>query len=58
MTKSNCKNCAFRKKYDRSPESILGKLWKWHIKFCPGWRNYFTALPQPEKIQIKAKYNL
>ena len=45
-----CENCRLRAKYDANPKSILGRLWRFHIKFCPGWRAYFRSLP-PEKQQ-------
>ncbi|MDY0362107.1 MAG: hypothetical protein RBR08_11690 [Desulforegulaceae bacterium] len=55
---SNCENCSFRKKYDKNPESILGRLWKWHTKFCPGWKKYFNSLSQGKKDELIKKYKL
>ncbi len=40
-----CKNCKFRAHYDKKPNSLLGRFWRWHINFCPGWKAYFTSLP-------------
>jgi len=45
-----------RTKYDANPKSFGGRLWRWHINFCPGWKKYFTALPQEEKATLAAQY--
>ena len=37
-----CENCKFRAHYDQKPNSALGRFWRWHINFCPGWRSYFS----------------
>ncbi len=58
MAKYKCENCAFRARYDRNPKSILGRLWKWHTGFCPGWKAYMGSLSDDEKAEIKTKYNL
>jgi hypothetical protein len=39
----NCENCNFRAHYDKKPYSFLGKFWRWHINYCPGWKGYFTS---------------
>ena len=39
----NCEKCKFRAKYDQKPNSFLGKFWRWHINFCPGWKAYVTS---------------
>ena len=39
-----CANCKLRAKYDQKPTSLLGRFWRWHINFCPGWKAYFTSL--------------
>lgn len=43
-----CANCALRKKAEAKPKSILGRLWFWHIKWCPGWKAYQAYLTQQE----------
>ena len=45
-----------RAKYDADPKSFVSKIWRWHINFCPGWKKYFTALPQDEKSAVAEKY--
>lgn len=52
----HCADCAMRKKYDRSPKSLLGRFWRWHIDFCPGWKAYFTNLDEDEKAELRNKY--
>jgi hypothetical protein len=41
-----CENCAIRARAEQKPESLLAKLWRWHITWCPGWKAYQKALVQ------------
>ena len=52
----NCKNCKLRTNYDQKPNSFLGKFWRWHINFCPGWKAYFTSLSEEKKAELRNKY--
>jgi len=45
-----------RAKYDQNPRSFLGRLWRWHINFCPGWKGYFKSLPDEEKAKLAEQY--
>jgi len=54
----NCDKCRFRTIYDKKPQSILGRLWKWHIGWCPGWKFYVNSLPDEERIVVLEKYNI
>ena len=56
-TEKPCANCKLRANYDKNPKSLLGRFWRWHINFCPGWKGYITSLPEAEKAEVKAKYN-
>ncbi len=58
MSEPGCATCAFRAKYDNNPRSILGRIWRWHISFCPGWKVYMKSLPESERTKIKKKYKL
>ena len=49
-------NCKFRAYYDRKPGSLLGRFWRWHINFCPGWKGYFTSLPAEKQAELRDKY--
>jgi hypothetical protein len=56
MLTHHCSHCSFRARYDRNPASLLGRLWKWHIRFCPGWRGYLKSLPEPERSELQKRY--
>ncbi len=56
--KPGCSTCPMRAKYDVKPKSFAGRFWRWHIKWCPGWKQYIKTLPEPEKKEIFEKYNL
>jgi hypothetical protein len=53
----NCENCKFRAHYDNKPNSLLGKFWRWHINFCPGWKGYFTSQSEEKKAELRTKYD-
>jgi hypothetical protein len=40
QTAPRCESCAVRKRAEAKPKSLLGRLWYWHIKWCPGWKSY------------------
>ncbi|MBM4288580.1 MAG: hypothetical protein FJ135_10630 [Deltaproteobacteria bacterium] len=58
MAKSRCENCGLRARYHRNPQSLLGRLWRWHATWCPGWRAYMTSLPQEERATLAERYGL
>jgi len=58
MAEPKCGTCWFRGNYDRNPKSILGRIWRWHINFCPGWKAYMNSLSEPEREKLRAQYNL
>lgn len=58
MAESNCPNCTFRAKYDNNPKSLLGRIWRWHTGFCPGWKGYMKSLDKAERQQIAQKYGM
>ena len=57
MAEQNCANCDLRAKYDENPKSFVGRFWRWHINFCPGWKGYFTSRPPEEKAKLAEQYN-
>lgn len=57
MSEPGCATCSFRKKYDQNPTSFLGRVWRWHSNFCPGWKAYMNTLPDDEKKSIIERYN-
>ncbi len=58
MADHNCETCKFKARYDDNPKSILGKIWRWHINFCPGWKGYMKSMSDDDKQNIVTKYNL
>ncbi len=58
MAEPKCATCPWRARYDRAPKSILGRIWRWHIGFCPGWKAYMKSLSEPEREKLRAQYNL
>ena len=58
MAEANCAHCSFRAKYDNNPKSILGRIWRWHIGFCPGWSGYMKSLSENEKKALRKQYSL
>ena len=58
MAKHNCGDCGFRAKYDNNPKSILGRIWRWHAGWCPGWKAYMKSLSVEERIRLADKYDM
>jgi hypothetical protein len=40
----NCEHCAFRARAEAKPDSFLARLWRWHTRWCPGWKAYQKSL--------------
>ncbi|MDA3904802.1 MAG: hypothetical protein PF484_01885 [Bacteroidales bacterium] len=53
-----CEDCKMRAKYDEKPKSFAGRFWRWHIKFCPGWKIYMNTIDDEKRLQVAQKYNL
>ena len=51
MAQYPCENCKFRAHYDKNPKSVLGRIWRWHINFCPGFKAVKAVLR--EKYDFK-----
>lgn len=58
MLKHNCEKCNFRRVHDTNPGSLLGRLWRWHINWCPGWKSYMNSLQDAKKTELHKRYNL
>ena len=56
MADHNCENCAMRAKYDNKPRSLIGRIWKWHIKFCPGWKSYLQSVSDEKRLELFSTY--
>ncbi len=57
MAEIKCADCGFRAKYDNKPKSLSGRLWRWHINWCPGWKAYMKSLSDTDRSIISKKYN-
>lgn len=55
---SMCGSCPMRARYDKKPRSLTGRIWRWHIGFCPGWKLYMKGLSDEERAEVAEKYNL
>ena len=53
----DCANCSMRRKYESNPKSLIGRFWRWHINFCPGWKQYFSSLPEDGKEELRTRYD-
>jgi hypothetical protein len=58
MPDARCATCKFRAKYDAKPQSLLGRLWRWHTNWCPGFKAYLFSLPEGERQKIIKTYGL
>ncbi|MFZ5787854.1 MAG: hypothetical protein ACOY3Y_15565 [Acidobacteriota bacterium] len=56
MSPSGCASCTWRGTYDEKPKSFVGRLWRWHATFCPGWRSYMKSLPEEERKALVERY--
>ena len=56
MAEPQCENCKLRAKYDSKPKSFLGRFWKWHISFCPGWKAYIRSQTDERRIELFERY--
>ena len=54
---SNCENCKFRAKYDNNSRSVLGRIWQWHIGWCPGWKVYLKSLSDEKRKKLTEQYS-
>ena len=58
MSDHNCEKCAFRARYDRNPKSLLGRIWRWHANWCPGWKAYMRSLDDEKRIELARRYRM
>lgn len=56
--KHDCEECKFRAKFDKAPKSLLGRIWRWHANWCPGWKSYMNSLPEEKRFQIASNYKM
>jgi len=56
--KHDCESCNFRAIYDNNHRSLLGRLWRWHAGWCPGFKKYITSLPDAQRIELAERYRI
>jgi len=56
--KSSCEDCSFRARYDHKPKSFLGRMWRWHAGWCPGFKKYIISLPDEKRIELAERYGM
>ena len=56
--KHDCEKCPWRAKYDNNRKSMLGRLWRWHAGWCPGFKSYIKSLPEEERHAIAKDYGM
>ena len=45
---SRCANCSICQHFLKKPDTLLGRLWKWHTTWCPFWKRYEKELAEQE----------
>ncbi|MDA3880071.1 MAG: hypothetical protein PF436_06765 [Prolixibacteraceae bacterium] len=55
---AQCEDCKMRLKYDENPKSFAGRFWKWHIRFCPGWKMYINSADDEKRHELAVRYGL
>jgi hypothetical protein len=55
MIIQNCNKCRLRATFEKNPRSIVGRIWEWHIGWCPGWKSYIKSLPEDEREKVLDK---
>lgn len=48
-----CETCQVRKRAEEKPTSFMSRLWKFHTKFCPGWKAYQAHLASQESVPAR-----
>ncbi|MCL5057815.1 MAG: hypothetical protein M1130_07445 [Actinobacteria bacterium] len=46
---SKCGSCKWRAKAEKRPGSLSARLWRWHTRWCPGWKAYQRELASLKK---------
>jgi hypothetical protein len=39
-----CGKCPIRRIAEKRPDSWFGRVWRWHTRWCPGWKAYQLEL--------------
>ena len=41
-----CETCPMRKKAEENSNTFMARLWRWHTRWCPGWKAYQAYLAE------------
>jgi len=52
MMESKCATCPMRKKAEENPHTLKARLWRWHTKWCPGWKAYQRELAAQKSREV------
>lgn len=52
-TEKSCANCALKAKAEAKPKSFMGRLWRWHTTWCPGWKAYQAELAKQNRDEVQ-----
>ncbi|MGD8451189.1 MAG: hypothetical protein PVJ57_05170 [Phycisphaerae bacterium] len=55
MKPNGCESCRFRRYAEQRPTSWLARLWRWHTRWCPGWKAYQKTLAEKNEEQSAPK---
>ncbi len=52
MGEAGCAKCRIHRYYERKPKSLLGRVWKWHTGWCPGWKKHLKSLSDEDRAAL------
>jgi hypothetical protein len=41
---SRCHTCGLRARAEQKPDALIARFWRWHTKWCPGWKAYVKEM--------------
>jgi len=44
-----CIDCQMRARSEANPKTLMARLWRWHTRWCPGWKAYQAYLAEQPK---------
>ena len=53
-----CASCDIRQRAEANPNAIMARVWKWHTRWCPGWRAYQNALAEADEQVVQVMANM
>jgi hypothetical protein len=45
-----CERCRLRRAAERKPNGLIGRFWRWHTRWCPGWKAYQKHLAESGRL--------